>query len=119
MTKKEYIDQLPKKMIDAKKVEKVQSVYGAKFSETVKKIISNSDESIFFDDDYRILSYQEILDAESDLHVNFKDKGIIPIADCGENDFVVYHFIDNSWSKFNINDEVIFKRRATIEELLK
>lgn len=119
MTKKEYVAQLPAKKTDEKKVSKVQDIYGTEIPDIVKKIISNNDESIFFDDDYRILSYQEVVDAETDLHVDFKAKGVIPLADCGENDFIVYHFNDGIWSKFNIIDETVFKKKNTIEELLK
>lgn len=119
MTKKEYVDWLLAKKIDEMKVGKIQDIYGTELPDVVKKIISNNDESIFFDDDYRILSYQEVIDAKMDLHVDFKDKGIIPLVDCGENDFIVYHFNDGIWSKFNIVDETVFKKKNTIEELLE
>lgn len=119
MTKKEYMEQLPDKSIDAKKVEEIEAIYCTKLPEIVKKIVSNANESIFFDDDDRILSYKEIADAQVDLHVNFKSKGLIPLADCGENDFIVYHFNDGSWSKFNIIDETVFKKRNALDELLK
>ena len=66
----------------------------------------------------RILSYKEILNAEYDLHVDFKTKQMIPLADCGDNDFVVYHFDTHEWSKFNIIDEVTFKKRKTLAEVL-
>lgn len=119
MTKKEYMKQLPDKPIDAKKVEEIEAIYHAKLPELIKKMVSNADESIFFDDDDRILSYKEIADAQVDLHVNFKSMGMIPLADCGENDFIVYHFADGSWSKFNIVDETVFKKRNALDELLK
>ena len=119
MSKKEYMEQLPEKSIDAKKVEEIETIYHAKLPELVKKIVSNTDESIFFDDDYRILSYKEIADAQVDLHVDFKGMGMIPLADCGENDFIVYHFTDGSWSKFNIIDETVFKKRNALDEILK
>ena len=44
---------------------------------------------------------------------------MIPLADCGENDFIVYHFTDGSWSKFNIIDETEFKKRNALDEILK
>ena len=118
MIKKEYLEHLSKKRIESKKVTKVQEIYGAEFPEIVNKIISNSNESIFFDDGCRMLSFDEIVDAENDLHVDFKEKGIIPLVDCGENDFVVYHFKDAIWSKFNIIDETVFKKKNCIDELL-
>lgn len=52
------------------------------------------------------------------MHIAFKDKGIIPLVDCGENDFIVYHFKAKIWSKFNIIDETVFQKKR-FEELLK
>ena len=65
-----------------------------------------------------ILSYAEIVDAEKQLHVAFKDKGMIPLIDCGENDFIVYHFEKEIWSKFNIVDETVFAKRNSVEDIL-
>lgn len=119
MTKKEYLEKISEKEINAEKVDKIQKAYGSAFSKMVQKIISNSEETVFFDDGYRILSYNEIFNAENELHVDFKNKGILPIADCGENDFIVYHFLDGIWSKFNIIDETVFKKKDGLDGLLK
>lgn len=119
MTKKEYIEKLSEMKIDAAKVDKLEKLYGATFPESVRKIISNNDDTVFFDDDYRILSLSEIEAAEKELHVEFRAKNILPLIDCGENDFIVYHYNDDIWSKFNIIDEVVFKKKDAIEELLK
>ncbi len=119
MTKGEYIKTLASVKVDAEIVAKIENVYGATLPDVVKKIVSNAAETIFFDDDYRILSLGEIEDAENDLHVDFKAKGIIPLVDCGENDFIVYHFNDDIWSKFNIIDETVFKKQGSLDELLK
>lgn len=119
MTKSEYIKTLPSVKLDEKKITKIENVYDTVFPEVVKKIISSAEETVFFDDDYRILSVAEIADAKNDLHVDFKSKGIIPLVDCGENDFIVYHFNDDIWSKFNIIDETVFKKKATLEDLLQ
>lgn len=119
MNRADYIKELEKFTVDTKKVEIIEKKYNTSLSEVVKKIVSNSEESVFFDDDYRILSFAEIEDAESDLHVNFAEKGIIPIADCGENDFIVYHYNDDFWSKFNIIDDTVFKKQKSLEDFLK
>ncbi len=119
MTKQEYLEQISEKKADTAKVKKMEDIYGAALPGLVRKIVSNNDETIFFDDGVRILSFDEIVDAESDLHVDFKAKGIIPIADCGENDFIVYHLNDSIWSKFNIIDETIFKKKNELSDLLK
>lgn len=119
MEKKDYLSKVGEAKIDPKKVEKVNKLYGGAMPDIIQRIVSYGQESVFFDDGVRILSYEEIIDAEKDLHIEFARKGIIPIADCGENDFIVYHFKDNIWSKFNIVDESVFKKKKSIEELLK
>lgn len=119
MTKKEYVESLTKMNIDSSKVAKIEKLYGVSFPNIVKKIISNADKTIFFDDDYRVISLNELEEAEKDLHIEFRKKGIIPLVDCGENDFIVYHFNDDFWSKFNIIDETVFKKKNSIDELLK
>lgn len=119
MTKKEYFNQIMTKEINVSRVERVQEVYATIFPEFIQKIISNNEETVFFDDENRLLSFEEIIDAESDLHVDFKLKGIIPLVDCGDNDFIVYHFRDDIWSKFNIVDEIVFKRKNKFDDLLE
>lgn len=119
MDKKEYFAKLELVSIDDKKMKTISELYSANLPEVLQKIISYAKDPIFFDDGIRILSYDEMIDAEEDLHIDFKRKGIIPVADCGENDFIVYHYNDSLWSKYNIIDESVFKKRRTIEELLK
>lgn len=119
MKKTEYLGKIMTMKIDDAKVKKIESVYGNNLPDLLKRIVSNNSEAEFFDDDTRVMSFDEILDAENDLHVAFHLKGMIPVMDCGENDFIVYHFSDNSWSKFNIVDETMFRKGSSIEELLK
>lgn len=118
MKKEDYIKQLENVEIDKDKVRKVGDIYGNDLPETVQRIISNSEESVFFDDNSRMLAFEEILDAEQDLHVDFREKGMLPLADCGENDFIVYHVKDRLWSVFNIVDEAIFRKKNSLEELM-
>lgn len=118
MVRKEYIDFISAKKTNEKRIKKINDIYETSFPEVVNLIISNSDETIFFDDGYRVMGFNEIAEAEQDLHVDFKNKKIIPLFDCGENDFIVYNFEDDLWSKFNIVDETIFKKRDTLKELL-
>lgn len=119
MTRKEYLRHLTSVKIDVKRVNKVASEYGTELPEIIGKIVSDAKETIFFDDEYRVLSLDEIVEAENDLHVKFKEKGILPLVDCGENDFIVFHFNDDFWSKFNINDETVFQKRDRLEELME
>lgn len=116
MTKKEFLSRIKSQKIDFKIVEKIENKYGFEVPEIVQKIISSSVESVFFDDDWRTLSVDEILDASEDLHVNFEDRMLLPIVDTGENDFIVYHAENNTWSKFNIIDESYFKLKDSFYE---
>lgn len=118
MTKKEYLLLLEKGSINSSRIQEVQKIYKNELPEIIKKIVSYSENSIFFDDGYRVLSFQEIIDAEHDLHIGFAEMNIIPIMDCGENDFIVYHLKSNMWSKFNIIDESVFKKKTELNELL-
>mgnify|MGYP001034079650 FL=1 len=119
MTGREYLNNLMNMKTDKEKMERIASAFSADLPEMIIKLISNAGEPVFLDDGSRILSYDEIVDAEKDLHVAFKKMGILPLVDCGENDFIVYHFVDKSFSKFNIVDETVFKRGSSFEEILK
>lgn len=118
MTRKEYFSKLKSVSVNDKIVTCVETVYGHTLPIVIKQILSFSKESVFFDDEYRTLSLAEILDAQADLHVDFKSLGLIPLIDCGENDFIVYCINDDSWSKYNIIDELAFKKRTSLEDLL-
>ena len=119
MTNSEFFQYLTNVPIAECKVAQVQSIYHAELPEIIQKIVSCCEEPVFLDNDIRILSLSEILNAEEELHVPFVTKKILPIADCCDNDFIVYHLSDHSWSRFNIVDETSFMNRNHLEELLK
>lgn len=116
MTRKEYLASIEKCNINVAKVEKIKKVYKNELPGIVKQMISFYEESVFFDDEWRTLSFSEIVEAEQDLHVDFVKLGMIPVVDCGENDFIVYHFGDGIWSKFNIIEECVFKKKVGLSE---
>ena len=118
MTLQEYLKQIGETEINTEVMEKVYDEYSDDLPEIVGKIITNAKEAVFLDG-CRILSLEEILDASQDLDIDFKEKEMIPLIDCGDNDFVVYHFSEDSWSKFNIADETVFKKKHSLEELVK
>lgn len=105
--------------IDDEKVKKIQELYEDEFPEFIKKMISFVDDVIFLENSYRLLSYDEILNAEDELKVEFGKQGVLPLIDCGENDFISYGTNDGSWFVFNIVDEIRFKERESLSELLK
>ena len=118
MTKSEYLNEVRYCDIEAETVEKIEKKYRCNLIEDLKRIVSFNADSIFFEDGCRSLSTEEILDADNDLHIDFSNRNIIPIIDCGENDFIVYHSANCNWSKFNVIDESVFKNRKTLDELL-
>ena len=82
MTNKEYLESIEGLHINNAKVSKIESLYGTEMSEIIKRIISNNDRTIFLEE-CRVLSYDEIVDAEVDLHVDFKGKQILPCLIAG------------------------------------
>lgn len=117
MTKDEFWVKVRDYSIDKNKTERIEKEYSCQLPNVLEKIVSNNNEALFFDDGVRILSYAEILNAEKDLHIDFKSKDIIPVADCGDNDFIIYDFKNKLWAKFNIVDQTIFKKRTSLAEL--
>jgi len=97
----------------------IETKYGVIFPIEIRKIISFCQEGIFLEGSpfCRLLSNDEILNADEYLHVDFASLGIIPIFDTGDNDFVVFDYKNNKWMKFNIVDESKWGKKDTIEEL--
>lgn len=119
MTKKDYIDSIKKCAISDKVVQQVAAVYTDNLPSEIKQMLSYDQNSIFFEDEYRTLSLSEVLEAEQDLHVNFVALRMIPLVDCGDNDFIIYDFETMMWAKFNIVDECRFKQRESLHEVLQ
>lgn len=118
MMKLEYIEKIKIQKVDDKKIEIIQKLYTDHLPQLLKQIISDCDKAIFFEDGTRILSFREIVNAEKDLHVPFRKMCLIPVADCGENDFIVFDFKNGNWAMFNIVDEISFMESDSFEELL-
>ena len=94
--------------------------------QTLKLTISNSEavqllnkvqtEPIFFDDEkfYRLLCIDEITNSNSEFLVDFTSYNLLPIIDCGDNDFICYNYNENIWCFFNIADEISFNETTSI-----
>ena len=118
MNGKEYLDELERVKEDVEMIEKVENTYKVSLPKELRKIVSNANETVFLDGEKRILSIDEIQNADEELHVGFIDKSLLPIADFCENNFLVFQISKNKWAKYNIIDNTIFKERDTIDELL-
>lgn len=117
MTITEYLYDVVKSSVEMRKVKKIERIYGKINNVLVKKILSHADKTTFLDDNWRVLAYDEIQQADDDLHVNFRDRKLLPLIDSGDNNFIVYHLAEDIWSKFNIVDETIFRGTHKIEQL--
>ena len=65
-----------------------------------------------------MLSFDEILEAEEDLDVEFRKEKMIPLIDCMDNDFIVYKTDTRTWMIYNIEDEIDSEEADSLEELL-
>lgn len=117
MTGAEYLQEINHYSIDNVAVEKIEAIYGS-VPDQVKKVVSYSQECVFLDNEIRILSLSEMLEADIDLHQSFVAAKMIPIADCGENTFIVYVGKERVWAKYNIIDECMFKQKKSLSELM-
>ena len=116
MNVNEYLTGLLRIEVDAGKISAIENIYGKIKSEYVVKIISGSAEAAFLANGsvLRVLSFEEIKDAGAD----FSSRHLLPLFDCGDNDFIVYHVLTDDWSKFNATERVIFKRKQLLTDLL-
>lgn len=91
-------------------------------SDELKYLLSAmKDEPIFFDDEefYRLLSVKEVLEAEADMNVEFEKMGIIPLIDCGDNDFVSFDAVSSKWCRYNIAEEFEYSVKNSVIELFE
>ena len=80
----EYLDSIETVNVDSELISSIEREYDAELTEYVKKIISFDANGYFFGECKRLLSANEILTADEELHVNFKELKMIPIFDIGD-----------------------------------
>lgn len=120
MNLKDTLSKISALPIDSSFVSKVEDLYKTSIPEDVKRMLSISKDAVFYDDAslLRGLSNEEILNASSDMAVDFSDKHILPVFDVGDNDYIVYDFEEKCWYKFNIVDEIKFSKANSLSEYL-
>lgn len=118
MTREEFLNNVKNAIVNFETVKKIENKYKCTLPEQVKKILSVSESQLFFDEERRLLSTNEIENATEQLHVDFIQKGIIPIIDAYENDFISYNFKSKKWCFFNLNDGSIFSEDTSLESIL-
>lgn len=86
---------------------------------SLKSIVcSLQKETVFFEDEefYRLLSLQEVLDFEKEMFVDIKTAGIIPLIDCGENNFISYCLKESCWCVFDVAEEFLYNKKQKLLE---
>ncbi len=66
----------------------------------------------------RKMDVDEIRESKDFWQVDFPAIGLLPIFDCGDNDFIAYRFSDDKWVKFNIVDEIVFRESIDWKTLI-
>lgn len=118
MTRKEFVDSLKEVSIKDKVRATVIEVYGSDVPEIILRILSQFPSPILFDEnESRTLSLNEVLHAEEDNMVPLKSKELIPIADIGNNDWIVYDGEKKMWWIYNILDETLYDEAKDFESL--
>lgn len=118
MNKVEYLSNIENCPINKDRISCMMKIYNVEFSDTLARIISYADSADFIDDERRVLTFEEIVDAGEQLGVDFVSLGMIPIIDAYDNDYIVYVFGEAVWAKFNTIDQVTFKKKNTLQELI-
>lgn len=116
---KEFLKSIQVKEINYINVDRIERLINDKLPDFIRYILSNNNEMISFDDGIRLLSMDEILDAKEDLQIDFLSQGMIPLFDCFDNDFIVYMFNEKKYAKYNIVEEIAFKRRDNLLDYFK
>ena len=120
MNLKDTLSRIVSLPIDNSFVSKVENLYRTSISDDVKRVLSISKEAAFYDDVslLRGLSNAEVLNASTDMAVDFLSKHLLPIFDIGDNDYIVYDLAEKCWHKFNIVDEVKFSKANSLSDYL-
>lgn len=92
--------------------------YEIKLEPLVEKIVSYADQVLFFDEERRALSYQEILDPIENIGFDFVDLGLLPFVDVYDNSYAVFNLATKEWGRYNIFNQVFYMKRKSMEEVI-
>lgn len=118
MKKQDFINKLIEMKINDKIVELVEKKYLCKLNDEVKRVLSFEDINFSINDESRLLSSDDILNADKKYDYEFTKKHLIPLMDCSDNDLLVYDVEKKQYSKFNIVDKLLFKDKKSISECI-
>ena len=102
--------------VSEKKIAALESVFSCKFDETIRSIVGKTGKTIFFKNGYRLLNFDEIKDCGKELSPVLIEKKLLPIIDCGDNEFIIYSLKNSRFSMFSTTDNTLFSKKDTILE---
>ena len=109
------IKELSKTKIDKSYVDSIEEYYGMKIPEDILKLLSIGKKTPFIDN-VRIVSTKEIIESNVFLGVDCKTKGIVPLIDVFDNDFIIYSIKEKCYYIYNIVDDVLFDKKANLSD---
>lgn len=93
---------------------KILSIENSKLQEILNYV---KEDSVFFYENMRLVSWGEILNYMNELNIEKTD--IIPLIDLYDNDFVIYDIKTDDFKCINIVDEFIYELPKPIESYLE
>lgn len=86
-------------------------------NQNLNRILNSvNDESIFLDEDLRLICKREVEHFEE--RYQCKIEGLIPLIDISNNDFIVYICTKNTFGIYNIVDELLLEEDVDITEII-
>lgn len=94
-------------------INSIKEKFDIEINDELKEILSFvKEEPIFFDEEKRLLSSEEILNGKEELQLT---KDIIPIIDLYDNEYLGYDILNKEFVKFDISDDYIFEKLKSIQ----
>ena len=124
MNLKKFIEKFTSAPVNEKKVAEIVKVYGVELPEDVQHFVSACGKNPLFieddqvDADFRVLSFDEIVDAEEDLDTDFKSMNMMPLIDFYDNQFVVYKFDEQCWAMYSFDDDSTSDEYPSLNDFL-
>ena len=118
MSKQEFVKEAMSSEINNDRVEDITKIYDTDLSDELKHFISYADTIDFFDDERRALSYDEIKNPQKQIGVDFTKMRLIPVVDAYDNTYIAYSVEKKKWVKYNTIDNMEFKERDSIQEII-
>lgn len=105
--------------IDDDFVNQIENVYSCKLPENVKHILCIPENEENYDERLILqkLSNDMILEATEEMNSDFIGNHLIPLFDCGDNDYICYNYENGIWCMFNIVNDLVFNRNQTLLDL--